>query len=277
MEGSEAFLRRLKDLRIQGAKEIALQSLLHLRGVAEREGFGRGFWALARRMEAARPTAVVLHNCLETLREEPDLRVLDALLSRLRDSTRRIAASGASLVRTGATVLTHCHSGEALSVLEEAWGRGRRFSVIATVTEPMHQGIRTAKQLRSRGIPVTLIPDPAMGAAAARADLVLVGADALRSRPPAGVVNKIGTSLLALAAREHRRPFVVAASALKMDRRPRLVIEERPPAEVHRRLAGVRVFNPAFDVTPWGRVSRVVTEEGVRTPAAVVRRLRGRR
>jgi methylthioribose-1-phosphate isomerase len=105
-----------------------------------------------------------------------------------------------------------------------------------------------------------------------RTDLVLVGADALRRE---GVVNKIGTYMLALTAVAHRKPFYVAASSFKLDRRKKFVIEERPTTEIYHRLKGVRIRNPAFDLTPWPLVKAVITDKGIFKPREIVRILRG--
>jgi len=259
----------IKSLKIQGAREIAVKSLKFLRGFTAKNGFGRDFELVAKRLEEARPTAVVLHNCLEALRKERKAKTIDMLLKRLEDSRELIAKNGLKLIKNNSTIMTHCHSGEALAVLKNAWKKGRRFSVIATETEPRHQGIKTAKELAAMKIPVTLITDSAANYFMPEVDFVIVGADAIRFRQPKGLVNKIGTSALALSARAHKKPFYSAASSFKIDNRRKIIIEERPTSEVYHAgfhgVQGVKVRNPAFDITSLDHVTKFVNEKGVYT------------
>jgi len=102
-------------------------------------------------------------------------------------------------------------------------------------------------------------------------DLVVVGSDAVRKN---GVVNKVGTSLLALAAKENKKPFYVVASTIKFDRRKKFVVEERPGSEVYKKIKGIKIRNPAFDITDWKFVSAVVMEKGILKPEKVKRMLR---
>jgi ribose 1,5-bisphosphate isomerase len=262
----QRFVHRLKALEIQGAKQIAIRSLLFLK--AYDPTFGRTFERAAKQLEAARPTAVVLHNCLEILRRERSTESVDVLVNRLRNASEEIGRYGAKLIRSGCVVMTHCHSGEALAVVKAAKRAGRRVGVIATLTEPAHQGIRTARELRNAGIPVTLIADPAIGFFMPHVDVIITGSDAMRRE---GNVNKIGTYPLALVAAKHRKPYYVVGNTFKLDRRKTLAIEERPPGEVWRAMKGVKMRNPAFDITPWQYVTRVITERGVKTPKQIVK------
>ena len=164
--------------------------------------------------------------------------------------------------------MTHCHSGLAVAVLKHAWAAGRKISVIATETEPKHQGVKTARELADAGIPVTLIADSAVSFYMPHVDYVLLGSDALRLE---GNVNKIGSLNVALAAREFGKPYYVAASTLKLDGRKKLEIEMRSPHEVYRDMKGVKILNPAFDITPWKFVSRIITEKGVMTPGNLMK------
>ena len=97
-------------------------------------------------------------------------------------------------------------------------------------------------------------------------DMVVIGADALREN---GFANKIGTHILAEEARKHRKPFYVVANTLKFDRRRKLVIEERPPSEIHKKIKGVKIRNPSFDLVLWKYVTYVVTEKGIFKPENV--------
>jgi len=271
MESPARAAERIRSVRIQGAREIAIYSLKYLRGFCKRYGFKLKFEVAAMILESARPTAVVLHNCLEILKKRRSLRTIDQLIKRLENAEEKIARNGNKVIPKGAKIMTHCHSGEALAVIKEAWKNKKRVSVVATVTEPLGQGIKTVMELAKMKIPVTLITDNAVGYMMKDVDVVIVGSDSLRRN---GVVNKVGTNLLALAARENKKPFYVVGNTLKLDRRKKIVIEERPTSEVYKKIKGVKIRNPAFDVTDWRLVSGVITEEGILKPDKIKRMLK---
>lgn len=265
------FVARIKSLEIQGAKEIAVESLKWLRTFTRQKGFGKEFDHAVSKLVAARPTAVVLHNCVEALKANRSPKTIEKLLSDLSSSSKRIANTGSNLINDGCTIMIHCHSSEALGILKKAWADGKRFYVIGTETEPKLQGIKTVTELAAAKIPVSLITDSAVAAFMPKCDMVLVGTDAYRLE---GIYNKTGTMFLALAAREFKKPFYIAANTYKLDRRKKIVIEERPPAEVYRPLKGVTIRNPAFELVPWKFVHRVITEKGIMTPGNVKRLLK---
>jgi len=272
-------VEQIKSVKVQGAKQIATYSLRFLRGFCKRNGFGLKFEVAAKVLEDARPTAVVLHNCIEIIKKKRTLASIDGLLKRMDSMTDDIARNGSRLLGDGYTIMTHCHSGEALSTIKRAWKDGKRIAVIATETEPLEQGVRTVKELAALKIPVTLITDSAVGFFMPEVDCVVVGADAIRSEPGFGFVNKTGTMNLALEARERRKPLYVVGDTLKLDRRKKLYIEERPASEVYRKLLdagelkGVKIRNPAFELVPARLVTKFVTEKGVISPVGMKRLL----
>jgi len=271
-ESLSEFVNKIKSLEIQGAKEIAIESLKFLRKLSKEKGFGKEFDQAANRIEKSRPTAVVLHNCLEILRKDKSPETISKLLNKINQSTKEIAKRGSTLIKDNYTIMTHCHSGEALAVIKQAWKEGKKITVYATETEPKHQGIKTARELAELKIPVILIIDAAVEFFIKDVDIVIVGCDAIRRD---GIVNKIGTYPLAVVAREHKKPFYVVGNTLKIDKRKELIIEERCPDEVyHEHMKTLKVRNPCFDVTPWKFVSRVITEKGVMTPANVLRMIK---
>jgi eIF-2B alpha/beta/delta-like uncharacterized protein len=263
---------KIQSMKVQGAKEIALYSLKFLRKFCKKYGFGLKFEVAAMILERARPTAVVLHNCLEILKNKRSVKTIDYLIKRLETSTKKLAKIGSRLVVNGYKIMTHCHSGEALAVLKKAWKEGKRFRVYATITEPLEQGVKTAKELSKMGIPVTLITDNAVGYFMKDVDCVIVGTDAIRVVEPNGVVNKIGTKNLALAAAREKKPFIVVGNTLKIDKREKFVIEERPPQEILEEISSkinmkkIKVRNPAFDLVEFDLVSYLVNEKGIFTP-----------
>lgn len=257
----------IKNMKIRGANKIAIESLKFLKKHYKKRGFGKDFQKSVKKLEKTRPTAVVLHNCLEILKKKKNLETIDKLLRQLRQAPKQIAERGSVLIKKGDSIMLHCHSTEACGILERSWEKKKKFKVYATETEPRLQGIITAKQLASKKIPVILIIDSAIEYFIKDVDMVLVGTDAIRKE---GIVNKIGTYTMAVVAKEHKVPFYVAGNTLKLDNRKKFVIEERDPDEVYvEHMKTLEVRNPAFDITPWKYVKRVITEKGIMTPGNI--------
>jgi methylthioribose-1-phosphate isomerase len=245
---------------------------------------------------AARPTAVNLAWAVERVRAAALGAGPSTLASAARGEAQRIQASedaasaalaahGADVLSDARTLLTHCNTGalatggrgSALAVCLELAERHAGVKVIACETRPLLQGARlTAWELGRLGIPFELIVD---GAAAGllrqgAADAVVVGCDRVAAN--GDVANKVGTYGHALAARAAGVPFVVAGPTSTIDLATpdgdAIAIEERDPAEVLGfgdvmvAPAGTPVRNPAFDVTPAGYVTALVTERGVARP-----------
>lgn len=241
----------------------------------------------------ARPTAVNLRWAVERVAaaartsvdpvgsaEREALRVQDED----RESCRRIAAAGQAELSGVTRLMTHCNAGRlatagngtALAPIYAKALAGEPVSVLATETRPLQQGARlTAWELAVAGVPVTLLPDTAAGAAlaAGQVDAVIVGCDRVAAN--GDTANKIGTYSLAVLARENGVPFYVAGPLSSFDLATRegadIVIEERAAAEVRQvgpvtTAPEVPVWNPAFDVTPARYVTAFLTDAGVVRP-----------
>jgi methylthioribose-1-phosphate isomerase len=295
----------IRRLEVRGAPAIGVAAAMGI-ALAALESRGRGGSAFRRDIEdaadtlrATRPTAVnlawavsrmlcVLEATAHLGRDEQARRLVDEALSIYEEDrllSRRIGEHGAPLLADGDGVLTHCNAGglataeygTALAVILAAVEGGKRLRVFADETRPLLQGARlTTWELLARGVDVTLLVDGAAASAMARGliDKVIVGADRIARN--GDVANKVGTFPLALAARRHGIPFYVAAPHSTLD--PSVAtgrdvpIEERPADEVTSicgtRIApaGVKVYNPAFDVTPAELVDAIITDEGVFRP-----------
>lgn len=272
MASLEKAVSEIKSVRVQGAKEIAVYGLKFLRQFAKRSGYNLKFEAAAHFLEEARPTAVVLHNCIEIIKKKKKISAIDKLIRDLERSSEEIGRHSDKIIRNNWKIMTHCHSGDALAFIKHGWLRHKKkISVIATETEPLEQGIKTAKELAAAKIPVTLITDSAVGFFMKDVDAVIIGTDAIRLSPPYGIVNKIGTLNLALAAKKYRKPLYVVGNSLKFDRRKKFRIEERPTREVYKKLKGVKIRNPAFDVVDFNLVTKIITEKGVFAPNRISR------
>jgi len=292
-------IRSIQRLEIRGAPAIGIAAAYALPiGVIQT---GRHdleqITAIADAVKAARPTAVNLtwavDRVLAKVREgSPNGRATtldllwaeaEAIHAEDRQMCARIGEHGASLIEDGAAILTHCNAGAlatggigtALGVIYTCRDQGKKVRVYADETRPLLQGARlTAWELMQEGIDVTLICDSmaAVLMAKGRVDHVIVGADRIAKN--GDTANKIGTYGLALLAAVHDVPFYVAAPSSTFDENLEsgedIPIEERDPSEITegfgRRTApeGVKVFSPAFDVTPVELISYFVTDAGLR-------------
>jgi len=195
-----------------------------------------------------------------------------------------IGKNGSELFNESDTIMTHCNAGAlatvgygtALGVIRATKESGKNIKVIATETRPVQQGSRlTAFELKYDNIDVSLIPDTAVGYTMANGLVngVVVGAD--RILRTGHVFNKIGTYQVATMAKNHDIPFYVAAplSTFDMKGNPEdVIIEQRKASEVtgigDKKTApdGINVINPAFDMTPPGLISGIITENGIAKP-----------
>jgi methylthioribose-1-phosphate isomerase len=296
----------IRSLRVRGAPAIgvaaAMGMLLGLRTYsASPKLLGAKLRAAASHLRSSRPTAVNLFAALSRMErcfEQAAAEELaaDQFLPRLFEEAHAIAEEdqrlcqaigdhGAELVPDGGGVLTHCNAGmlatagegTALAVLYRAAEQGKRFTVYAGETRPLLQGARlTAWELQQRGLDVTLICDSMVAQVMkdGRVKMVIVGADRIAAN--GDTANKIGTYSVAVLAKVHRIPFYVAAPSTTFDLSlpdgNAIPIEQRDAHEIThsfgRRTApdGVRVYNPAFDVTPAQLIDGIVTDAGLIRP-----------
>jgi len=291
--------RQIKTMKVRGAGEIARQAVQALKVTAVRSS-ARTAEDLTIELEAAahtllgtRPTAVslpngvryVMYRVRDAATRTSDVKMLrevviqssNEFIENSRTAVDRIGQIGSNRIVDGDVVMTHCNSASAISVLRSARDDGKRVSAIATESRPFWQGKLTARTLNDLGIPVTYIVDSAMRYFMNKVDKVVVGADAVAAN--GAVINKIGTSLMALAAHEARTQFLVAAETYKFSPETMVgelvEIEERNPSEVlkekeRKGLRMVKVRNPSFDVTPPEYIDAIVTERGVIPPQAAI-------
>jgi ribose 1,5-bisphosphate isomerase len=179
----------------------------------------------------------------------------------------------AVLIQEGASVLTHSRSSTVLAALVEARRSGTSFSVIVTESRPMLEGRAVAASLVVEGIPVALIADAAASLAIDQVDLVMIGADTIT---PINLINKIGTRLIALAAREKGVPVFAVSDSSKFIREDYSEIRRfRNPDELWRAApARVSVVNSYFEPTPVDWFGGIVTEDGILSAAEATRRAR---
>lgn len=294
-------IHAIKTLQIRGAPAIGIATAY---GIAigansiktdDQNLFQVEFEKILREFSASRPTAVNLFHAVEAMRREvshdktiPEIK--RTLVQRAESlhhteaiSMEKLSRLGAGLLHDGATILTHCNTGQlatgveygtALGIIKFAAEHGFRIHVYADETRPLLQGARlTAWELQKLDIPVTLICDNMAGYFLRKRmiDMVIVGADRIAAN--GDTANKIGTYSLSIMAREHQVPFYIAAPIstidLTLSSGDDIPIEERGQLEVVTMMgvqtapAGTRAANPAFDVTPADNITAIITENGI--------------
>ena len=285
-------------MEIRGAAAIAdaaaraLATQAEAIEVDEPEAFRASMRAAARTLHETRPTAVSLPNALRYVLQRMRGRTVEelrrtvneasaAFVDQLDRAQEDLARVGANRLADGDTVMTHCHSTDALACIEAAVEQGKSISAVVKETRPRNQGHITAEQLREAGVPVTLIVDSAARRYLDEVDHVVVGADSIAA--DGGVINKIGTSGLAVNARERGVPIMTAAQTIKLHPETltghTVEIEMRSEAEVidpaaRDDIGEIGVENPAFDVTPPRYMDAIVTEHGQFPPESIVTLMR---
>ena len=281
--------RKIKSMEIRGAGRIARAAARELLEYSQRisedyiDDFNKKMTFAAEMLIGTRPTAVSLPNAVRAVMRykggtideaRKDIKKLaEGFITGSENAVKRIGEIGARRIRDGDTIMTHCNSSAAISIMAEAHAQGKDISVIATESRPRLQGLLTISQLDNLGIKTSLIVDSAVRYFMKEVDLVVMGADAVTVN--GSIINKIGTSQLALAAHESRKNVIIAAETYKFSPRTLLgelvKIEERDSSEVLgneklSRLPYVRVRNPAFDVTTREFIDLICTEVGAIPP-----------
>jgi len=293
----------IEKMVIRGAPAIGVAAAfgvaLGILRIKKKENLKKEFKKIVSRLEKTRPTAGNLFWALERMRKafqaskNLDLSELkrrlikEALAIEKEDieTNRKIGLFGKELIRNGDSILTHCNAGElatagygtALGIVRAAFEEGKKICVYVDETRPVLQGARlTCWELAKLRIPFVLITDNMAGWLMQKKEisLVITGADRIARNGDAA--NKIGTYSLAVLAKEHRLPFYLAAPLNTIDfslaQGSEIPIEERRAQEVREiggrclTLPGVKVRNPAFDVTPARFLSAIITEKGIARP-----------
>ena len=294
--------RAIKTLTVRGAPAIGIAGALGVVLAVKNSKAGTSKELIkevkraAKYLASSRPTAINLFWALarmESVAEKNYLKapedikkvLLKEALSMIKEdkaSCRAMAKFGSSLVKNGDNILTHCNAGglatadygTALGVLFESKSQGKKIKVYVDETRPLLQGARlTTWELMKEGIDTTLICDNMAASLMAKGRIkkIFVGADRIARNGDAA--NKIGTYNLAVLAGHHGIPFYVVAPIstfdFKIKNGKNIPIEERSADEV-RSILGcriapdkVKVYNPAFDVTPAAYITAIITEKGI--------------
>ena len=282
----------IKSMKIRGAGRIARAGASAMGRFAEDhrggslEGFKKDVDTARKIILESRPTAVSLWNGVQasikdvekatSLEEAKDsvIRNSASFVEMSSNAVETISKIGANRVQKGDIIMTHCNSSAAIGIIKEANAQGKDIKVYATESRPWRQGLLTVKELSDAGIDVTLIVDSAVRLVMKRVNSVFVGADTVTSN--GALINKIGTSQLALAANEARVSFNVCTETYKFS--PLTIfgemveIEERDCGEIVKKgeiPGNVKIYNPVFDTTPARYIDSLITELGVFAPGSV--------
>jgi ribose 1,5-bisphosphate isomerase len=298
-ENVKVTAEKIRKLEIQGARNVAIAAIKVLKIQSEqtkaktKDAFLNELKEAQALLFASRETEPLMRNAVRWVISQAQNNTTEkvdvaaelvagnaSLFLQNLDISREIAADvGAKRIRDGMLVATHCHSSTVTRMFAKAKEEGKEFTVLCTETRPAFQGRITAKELIDLGIQTIFVVDSAARSYMGDVDLVFVGADAITSE--GNVVNKIGTSTIAVLANEARKPFYVVSELLKFD--PETLsgecerIEHRNPAEVWSEAPkSLAVRNPAFDVTPNRYIHGLVCEEGIIAPQSIVQVVRSR-
>ena len=265
-----AAVKRIREDRDHGARQLALEALQALAKLAP-DADNRELREWARALVLARPMMAAIENAMALAWErcqaagDPVNGVAEAI------EWLEAAADGMTATARGVipldTLITLTYSSAVIEVLSRL--RPRR--VIVSESRPLYEGLRTARALAAQGISLTLVTEAQMALFVREAEAVVVGADSVQ--PDGSLVNKVGTHLLALAARAEKVPLYVLAETLKVaapSQPKRFTAEEGSRREVTRH-RWLEVRNVYFEVTPARLVTAYVTEEGVRKPSEMRR------
>ncbi|MCL2691685.1 MAG: S-methyl-5-thioribose-1-phosphate isomerase [Candidatus Bathyarchaeota archaeon] len=289
MEVVNDTVEKIRNLEVKGARNAAIAAIKALQILIQQTTAENKSQLLTEITQAyqllfnARKTEPLIRNALHYLTQQvqqsniqnvPDLCAIlcmsaDNFLRELDASRAYAAEIGAQLIQNEMTIFTHCNSSTAIQMLIKAKQAGKNFNVICTETRPAFQGRITACELIKNGIDTTFIVDSATQTFLFKADFIIVGADVIT--PKGDVVNKIGTSGLAVLAHEAHKPFYIVSELLKFD--PITLykefegIEQRDPNEVWKDAPkGIDIQNPAFDVTPSRYINGLICEKGIISP-----------
>ncbi len=293
----------IKKLHIQGATNVAIEGVNAIVEYSETllstlpsDDFITKINEASNTIRNTRPTEPALQNGLKKIhydlsfnKSEGTEKLKEVLhisahdyIGLLKSTKKKIIEFGSSLIQDGYTVMTHCHSSLSSGTIIKAFEDGKEIKAIATETRPRYQGRKTALELTNAGIPTTLVVDSAMRWVMRHynVDIIIIGMDAVTSLGT--VINKIGSRLLALAAKESDVPLFVSGSLLKFDSDTlfgkRTEIEQRDIIEIAKdwelKPENLKIMNPAFESVSRDYIDGLITEQGIFAPELVYKQVK---
>lgn len=275
MNESDRLLREIREDHRSGAVTLTLKASEALRLLLQelqaqpKEHRRSRLQEFAQHLIEAQPEMASIRNlarkvldAFQKSRARGAVLVMERFVHALQQSSEKIAQHGVELISNNPQVMTVSYSLTVFQTMEKARREGQAFSVICPESRPLCEGVDLAQRLDELGVPVTICADGLAPSFVSQCDAVLVGGDALA---PEGLVNKIGTYPLALAARQTRVPFVALMGAQKfLSHFDSGWIREHDPRELVPNAKGnTHVCNRYFDLTPRALITKVVTEKGI--------------
>ncbi|MBS3070733.1 hypothetical protein J4407_00320 [Candidatus Pacearchaeota archaeon] len=247
-------VKDIKSVKIQGARNIAEAAIKAYFLVPSKKA--------KKILFNSRPTEPMMQNVLDMTGTYTEKEILNHF-----DSTQeKINKFVLKLIRKNSVVFTHCHSTNVSNALIYAHKKRKKFEVYLTETRPLYQGRKTARELRNAGIKSTMFVDSAIGVAlsgeqgAKKVNAVFIGADALLK---SGVINKVGSEIVARVAMDEKIPFYVVADSWKFTKE-KILIEQRSLNEIWDKAPkNVKIKNPAFEFVPKKYIKAIISEYGV--------------
>ena len=256
----------IKNVKIQGASSIAKAALAAYHLFPSRK--------TRKILLDSRPTEPMMDRVLQMAEKYPYGKIIKHF-SYAQEKINRFVFG---LIKNDRVIFTHCHSTNVSRALIYSHKKGKRFEVYTTETRPLYQGRKTASELRKAGIKVTMFVDSGFAMALEKenkkdriyADKVFLGADALLKD---GIINKVGSGLIARIAKEEKVPFYVVADSWKFTNK-KVPIEQRNLNEVWDKAPrNIKIRNPAFEFVHKKYTTGIITELGLMKYSTFVRRI----
>jgi len=246
----DSICKEIKSIKIQGARNVALAGLRAYKLFPTKKS--------REKILSLRPTEPFLINILK----EADQLSTKDLKKRLNKNQKIINKEVFKLIKNKDVIFTHCHSSTVVSALIYAKKKGKKFEVYLTETRPLYQGRKTAKKLKKARIRVTMFVDSAAGIALTNSqktkdvDIVLLGTDAITKK---GAINKVGSGMFAILAKQNNIPMYILADSIKYIRKIKL--EKRNPQEVWKNKK-IHIVNFAFELIKRKYIKGIISDLG---------------
>lgn len=244
--------KAIKEIKIQGARNIAKAALRAYELIPTK--------ASKKKLLSLRPTEPMLQNVLQKV----DKQKPKTLLKHFDQAQDKINKKVFKLIKNNDVIFTHCHSTNVINALIYAKKKGKKFEVYNTETRPLFQGRKTAKALRKAKIPVTMFTDSAINVALTKSqetkdvDKVFLGADAILKN---GIINKIGSNVIAKLAKQENIPVYIIADSWKYSPKD-VKLEQRSFKEVWAKAPkGIKIKNLAFEFVPMELIEKIISEK----------------
>ena len=235
MDQFNKICKDIKEVKIQGATNIARAGIKALKLKSDRKSI--------KKLLSLRPTEPCLYNAIQYAKKHDTKKAMQYL----NKADKIITTYGTKLIKRNDIIYTHCHSGTVLKIL--AASKNKNITVYNTETRPLYQGRITSKELAKLKIKNIHLIDSAMRLAIKKADIILLGTDAITKTK---IYNKIGSELIAETAKRYKTPIYICTNSWKFDKRSitkkETPLEKRNPKEIWKNPPkNIQIYNPAFE------------------------------